>query len=210
MSNDQPFLELLTVSVEPSFTSISHFNNITFLSKCHSVIFQFVPCLEFLVPQHIMKRRKAKVCCSSKISGFVSQACVLVHGPQLRWCWMWHSRHPSCSRSSADLIFVSFDSDGAGTWYVRKEVVDYLRIALELWGFKMCCLVRRDWRALGEKLKLHQVSYGGSGELTQSDGSGELTQKLHQMSYGGSGELTQSDGSGELTQSDECNWAVFY
>ena len=40
MSNDQPFLELLTVSVEPSFTSISYSNDITFISKCHSVIFQ--------------------------------------------------------------------------------------------------------------------------------------------------------------------------
>ena len=40
MSNDQPFPESLTVSVEPSFTSISHSNDIIFISKCHSVIFQ--------------------------------------------------------------------------------------------------------------------------------------------------------------------------
>ena len=76
--------------------------------------------------------RKAKVFCLSKISGFVSHTCVLVHCPQLRWVWMWHSRHPSCSRSSADVIFVSFDSDGAGTWCVRKEVVDYLTLEMVL------------------------------------------------------------------------------
>ena len=45
---------------------------------------------------------------------------------------MGHSRHPSCSRSSADVIFVSFDSDGAGTWYIRKEVVDYLPLGMVL------------------------------------------------------------------------------
>ena len=45
---------------------------------------------------------------------------------------MGHSRHPSCSRSSADVIFVSFDSDGAGTWYVRKEVVDHLPLEMVL------------------------------------------------------------------------------
>lgn len=76
--------------------------------------------------------RKAKVFCLSKISGFVSHTCVLVHCPHLRWFWMWHSRHPSCSRSSADVIFVSFDSDGAGTWCVRKEVVDYLTLEMVL------------------------------------------------------------------------------
>ena len=46
--------------------------------------------------------------------------------------WFTVEMMSSCSRSSADIIFVSFGSDGAGTWYVRKEVVDYLRIALEL------------------------------------------------------------------------------
>ena len=40
MPNDQPLPESLTVSVEPSFTSISHSNDITFISNCHSVIFQ--------------------------------------------------------------------------------------------------------------------------------------------------------------------------
>ena len=45
---------------------------------------------------------------------------------------MGHSRHPSCSRSSADVIFVSFDSDGAGTCYIRKEVVDYLPLEMVL------------------------------------------------------------------------------
>ena len=27
---------------------------------------------------------------------------------------------------------MSFDSDGAGTWYVRKEVVDYLQLEMVL------------------------------------------------------------------------------
>ena len=40
ISNDQPFPESITVSVEPSFTSISHSNDITFISKCHSLIVQ--------------------------------------------------------------------------------------------------------------------------------------------------------------------------
>ena len=40
ISNDQPFPESITVSVEPSFTSISYFNDIILISKCHSVIFQ--------------------------------------------------------------------------------------------------------------------------------------------------------------------------
>ena len=80
----------------------------------------------------LLKHRKAKVFCLSKINGFVSHTCVLVHCPHLRWFWMWHSRHPSCSRSSADVIFVSFDSDGAGTWYVRKEVVDYRPLEMVL------------------------------------------------------------------------------
>ena len=54
----------------------------------------------------------------------VGYTCVLVHLPKLRW--LRHFRHPFCSWSPADVIFVDFDGDGAGTWYIRKEDVGSL------------------------------------------------------------------------------------
>ena len=33
-------------------------------------------------------------------------------------------------RSPADVIFVDFDGDGAGTWYIRKEDVDSLPLEM--------------------------------------------------------------------------------
>ena len=58
----------------------------------------------------------------------VGYTCVLVHLPRLRW--LRYFRHPFCSWSPADVIFVDFDNDGVGTWHIRKEDVDSLSLKM--------------------------------------------------------------------------------
>ena len=45
---------------------------------------------------------------------------------------MRHFRYPFSSWSLADVIFVDFGNDGAGTWYIRKEDADSLPLKMVL------------------------------------------------------------------------------
>ena len=45
---------------------------------------------------------------------------------------MRHFRYPFSSWSPADVIFVDFGNDGAGTWYIRKEDDDSLPLKMAL------------------------------------------------------------------------------
>ena len=45
---------------------------------------------------------------------------------------MRHFRYPFSSWSPADVIFVDFGNDGAGTWYIRKEDADSLPLKMVL------------------------------------------------------------------------------
>ena len=61
---------------------------------------------------------------------------------------MRHFRYPFSSWSLADVIFVDFGNDGAGTWYIRKEDADslplkmVLAIGKETWSQHRLCVDR--------------------------------------------------------------------